>query len=151
MVKIQWPRFTLLTLPFQIPLPDTSQLIISLKEKLTKLDLEENIGDPQADRLYYEYEKLLLRLEAEFFKHTDDETPFNKLRIVWSYVKRQHNRGTVRVSKGEEMEFFEDVCEKFFEDRLQLDKLLSEIKDKDVPNVMTFEEVIARFYVKEWR
>ncbi|GMH63399.1 hypothetical protein TrRE_jg9917, partial [Triparma retinervis] len=117
-----------------------SQFIVALKEKLTKLDLEENIGDPKADRLYYEYEKLLLRLEAEFFKHTDDETPFNKLRIVWSYVKRQHNRGTVRVSKGEEMEFFEDVCEKFFEDRLQLDKLLSEIKDKDVPNVMTFEE-----------
>ena len=122
-----------------------SQIILALNEKLRKVNNEEKDMDEKTDRIYIEYEKLLLRLEAEYKKYTGDFTSFNKQRIVWSYVKKHYQRGSLRVEKGEDVEFFEDFCEKHYEDRDFLETILVDVKDRDVRKAMTYEQVVERY------
>jgi hypothetical protein len=135
------------SLPFLL-----SQMILALNEKLRKINYEEKDIDEKTDRVYLEFEKLLLRLQGEYKKYTKESTPFQKQRIVWSYVKKHFQRGTLRVKEREEIELFEDFCEKYYEDKDYLDKILIEVEDRDVDEAMNYEEVVERYEQKKgWK
>lgn len=107
-----------------------SQFILSMKEKLHSLNTAAKTDDKEQDNKLKDYERLLLRLEFDYQRVTQGKiTAFNKLRIVWSFVRREMT--AKRLKTDDEHIFFDEVCEKRFDDTNYISEYLKQGRDKE--------------------